>query len=124
MQKHLLSITRKYRRSALIVTHGMDEGIMLADRLILMAKDHGETRLREWNLRAVFGSAGADMCRNAQRNRRSSVFMDLREDIAADLAAGSAVRPETQAKVCFAVKRRRERFKINLLPGKTGGLSA
>ncbi|GHU91812.1 hypothetical protein AGMMS49925_07980 [Deltaproteobacteria bacterium] len=35
MQKHLLSITRKYRSSALVVTHDMDEGIMLADRLIL-----------------------------------------------------------------------------------------
>ncbi|MDR0816373.1 MAG: ATP-binding cassette domain-containing protein [Desulfovibrio sp.] len=93
MQEQLLGIARKYRSSVLIVTHDMDEGLMLADRLILMAKDHGETRLREWNLRAVFGGAGADRRRNAQRNRRSSVFMDLREDIAADLAAGTAARP-------------------------------
>jgi NitT/TauT family transport system ATP-binding protein len=89
MQELLLNITRKYRSAALIVTHDMDEALMIADRLILMTKEHGETRLTEWNLRSILGSAGEDRLLDAHRHRRSPIFMDLREEIASALAGGT-----------------------------------
>ncbi|GFH63184.1 MAG: nitrate/sulfonate/bicarbonate ABC transporter ATP-binding protein [Candidatus Desulfovibrio kirbyi] len=86
MQELLLDIIHKYRSSALIVTHDMDEALLIADRLILMTKENGETRLAEWNLRDILGKARGADSDNAQHYRRSSTFMDLKEEIAESLA--------------------------------------
>ncbi|MDR1920381.1 MAG: ATP-binding cassette domain-containing protein [Candidatus Adiutrix sp.] len=83
MQDLLLDIIHKSGTSALIVTHDMDEALMIADRLLLMTKEAGKTKFVSWDLESLLGKA-ADGA--ARRNRRTAVFQDLREEIASRLA--------------------------------------
>lgn len=46
LQKELLNIWEKHKKTILFVTHSVDEAIYLADRIILMSRDCGKI-LRE-----------------------------------------------------------------------------
>ncbi|MDR1911178.1 MAG: ATP-binding cassette domain-containing protein [Helicobacteraceae bacterium] len=75
MQRLLRTLMRRHSASALIVTHDIDEALLIADRVLLM-RSSGE--LSEWNVNAALGEED-------ERERRSAGFLDLREEIAARL---------------------------------------
>jgi NitT/TauT family transport system ATP-binding protein len=80
MQQLLLSLMRTHQSSALMVTHDLDEALILADRLFLMRREPRSTSLTSWDLNDLLGPAGS--CQDpVLRSRSSSVFAGLREEI-------------------------------------------
>ena len=93
MQELLLTLLRRHGSSALLVTHDLDEALLLADRLLLMTGEKGGSGLREWKLTDIFAAAGTAFRQEAgHRDRRSGLFLDTREEIADCLARSAAVR--------------------------------
>jgi NitT/TauT family transport system ATP-binding protein len=89
MQELLLRIVFGHNSSALLVTHDLDEALLVADRLLLMAGSAGGTEISEWKLSGILGGAAGACPGERRRHFRSSAFMDLRDEISAKLA-GSA----------------------------------
>jgi NitT/TauT family transport system ATP-binding protein len=94
MQELLLRIVRSHNSSALLVTHDLDEALLVADRLLLMAgsaggAESGGTEISEWDLCGILGSSSGACPGERRRHFRSSAFMDLRDEISAKLAGSS-----------------------------------
>ncbi|GHS89920.1 ABC transporter ATP-binding protein [Campylobacterota bacterium] len=72
MQELLKTLIRRHQCSALIVTHDIDEALLVADRVLLMSPDG----LHEFDIDHELGG---------ERRRRSIRFLDLHEAIAEKL---------------------------------------
>jgi NitT/TauT family transport system ATP-binding protein len=92
MQELLLGIIHSHGSSALLVTHDLDEALLLADRLLLMTGTKGAAGLREWKVKEIFAAGTAPRQGVSGRDRRSGLFLDLREEIADSLAHSATVR--------------------------------
>ncbi|MDR0828179.1 MAG: ABC transporter ATP-binding protein [Desulfovibrio sp.] len=89
MQELLLGIIHTHKSSALIVTHDIDEALIIADRLLLMTKEAGGANIADWDLGKILGNTREGEFGEAKRHRRSTAFMDLREEISSRLAQGA-----------------------------------
>jgi NitT/TauT family transport system ATP-binding protein len=84
MQQLLLNLLRAHHSSALLVTHDLDEALALADRLILMGRESGATKLADWDLNASLGTTGSPAA-PALRLSAGRLFQELRAEIAGRL---------------------------------------
>ena len=73
LQKELLNIWEKDKKTIIFVTHSVDEAIYLSDRIILMSKDKGK----------IFRDEKIDMMR--PRDRSNPLYGQLTEEFFADL---------------------------------------
>jgi NitT/TauT family transport system ATP-binding protein len=90
MQELLINVLRRHRGSALLVTHDLDEAILLADRLMLMGGAQPSSILKEWNIKEIFKDNGERTSLSLERrDRRSDLFLDLRDQIEASLGGES-----------------------------------
>jgi len=81
MQSLLVELVRRWHTAALLVTHDIDEAILVADRILLMAGQPGRI-VREWRV---------DLPR--PRHEHSAGVAALRLDIIAALRSGGAASP-------------------------------
>jgi ABC-type nitrate/sulfonate/bicarbonate transport system ATPase subunit len=69
-----------------LVTHDLDEALLLADRLLLMTGGRAADALREWPIREIFAGSATG------RDRRSKLFLDIREEMAESLAGAASLK--------------------------------
>ncbi|MDR1085938.1 MAG: ABC transporter ATP-binding protein [Deltaproteobacteria bacterium] len=86
MQQLLLNLLRAHRSSALLVTHDLDEALALADRLILIGREAGGTKLADWDLNSSLGTTGSPAAPNL-RLTADHFFQALRAEISGRLSA-------------------------------------
>jgi len=75
MQKELLDIWRKTKRTIIFVTHSVDEAVYLSDRIVVMTSRPG-------SVKKVF-----DVKLRRPRERTSKEFMEIRGEVLAELQA-------------------------------------
>lgn len=95
MQQRLLQLTAKYHASAVMVTHDIDEALLVADRVVLMGGSPGEVSGVWANTAKPVLSAGSTSGKTGQAERPEQKHRreHLRDEILAALEAVSTRQP-------------------------------
>ncbi|UBF30603.1 ABC transporter ATP-binding protein (plasmid) [Kovacikia minuta CCNUW1] len=89
MQKLLLNVIAQHQSTVLLVTHDIDEALLLGDRVLLMSRQPGQIH-REWIV-----------SQTKPRFQQAHRLADLRFDILAELS--TVMEQASQASDCFPV---------------------